>query len=393
MSLTLITNPGSSSRKYALYEGDVPRLTVTFERTETGIVRCLEVNKEQPHCSEEAASQDNLSDSLPAMLQIARAQGILTDQSAITAVGLRVVAPGAQFARHQVITENFATELAAATSQAPLHVPAVVAELQELRSHLPNATYIAVSDSAFHQSIPKEWRTYSPAAAREHGIERFGYHGLSVASVAAALPGALGSTPARTVVTHVGSGVSVTALQDGVSVFTTMGYTPASGVMMSSRAADLDPGAVAELLAREKLSGAAAHQYLQTRGGFAGLVGETDLRAILHRGATGDQAAKDAYQHFVRDLQHAIAAATVSLGGVDALIFTATAAERNDTIRADVVAGLDCLGLQLDPERNRALHSRAGIVSAADSSAIIAIIPTNELGMMAKICQELLEQN
>ena len=389
MNHTLITNPGSSSKKYALYEGTRRLGAIRYELIADGVVRCVQIDGEQPHCREEGVEIDSLAATLPAALTLLKERGLITNEQGIGTVGLRVVAPGRTFTRHQPITDAYLKELATATTTAPLHVPVILEEITTTQIALPKATILGLSDSAFHQTIPEIERQYSPRAAREYGIERFGYHGLSVASIAAQLPSMFGTPPARTVVAHIGSGVSVTGLEDGQSRSTTMGYTPASGVLMSSRATDLDPGAVVELLDCENISGAEAHQYLQTEGGFVGFTGTADLRSVLGARSAGSREAAAAYKHFITDIQRAIACATITLGGIDALVLTATAVERNSDLRADIIAGLNPLGLALADEINHSTHSRNGIISHTDSSAPIAIICTDELGMMASLSAQL----
>jgi acetate kinase len=164
-----------------------------------------------------------------------------------------------------------------------------------------------------------------------------------------------------------------------------MGYTPASGLIMSTRAGDVDPGALITLLDDKKLSGSDAQEYIQTEGGLYGLTGSADLRQVLLMADREDGTAQNALQLYVEGIQSAIASAIIHLQGIDALVLTATVSERNSEIRQKIIAGLAPVGLHISEMLNERVSSSARLISDPDTSVPIAVIPTNEMGEMARI--------
>ncbi len=385
MDTTITINPGSASKKYALYQGESLVLTVLFERTGDGFGRCVEVNGTRQHC--EATTPTAYETSLREVLEIALREGVITAYSEITRVGLRVVAPGSYFTEHRVIDGVFEERLKALTESAPLHIPPVIEEFEQAKSHIPNVRVIGVSDSEFHRTIPSYARTYSIPSddTKRYDVYRFGYHGLSVGSVVGEVKTLLGRIPDRMVVCHIGSGVSVTALKQGVSVDTTMGFTPASGLMMGTRAGDIDPGALFHILRKKGIGGKEAEHYVNESGGLKGILGQSDLRIALDRMARGEQEAIEAVRMYMYRIQKAISAYGATLGGFDALIFTATAAERNPLVRSLVCDGLQGLRMTLDQHRNEETLGRSGILSPEGSEVTIAVVNTNEMREIARI--------
>lgn len=388
MDAILVVNPGSSSKKYALYFGDRAVFTAKYELTAAGFAVCTEVNKERQLC--EGIASEQFSSALTDVLARAIASGVIRDELEITRVGVRVVAPGTRFTRHELITPEFLAALTGAAPRAPLHTPLMLAEIAAVQQAVPRAQCYAVSDSAFHTTIPA-WRTcYSLKGTLEADVRRFGYHGLSVASVARRLDLVFGDVPHdRIVVLHVGNGVSATALRAGESVATTMGFTPGSGLLMGSRAGDLDPGALIYMLELMGKSGAAAHELIQTTGGFKGMTGVSDIRSVLEREAQRDPAAVTALRLFVEGLQEAILKFTVPLGGLDAVVVTGTALERNGALRGRILEALPFNLVTLDRMFEDDPLSVSRVISTKDSTVAAAVIPTDEMGEVARVVNSL----
>lgn len=389
MGVTLVINPGSSSKKYAWYQDGQRVLTVAYERTSDGI----EVSTEHRGVRQpiEHLGPDTYREALDRTLKKAAALELVSEAEPLAAVCIRIVAPGSYFQQHVRITDEYVARLKQVEAAAPLHVPHMLAEIETVRAALPQVPFVAASDSAAHASMPSVARTYSipPEDTRQYDLYRFGYHGLSVASVTRRLPAFLGSKPSRVIVAHVGSGVSVTAFREGQSVDTSMGFAPGTGVMMASRAGDVDTGALLELMRVKHLQLIDCHAYLQTRGGLAGLAGDSDLRRVLERRANGDEAAAAAIEQFAYLLRKQIGAYVAALGGIDALVLTATAAERSPLLRQAILGGLDAIGLWLHEEENEACVGRDGIISPADSPAVVAVMRTDEMGEMYRVAQQL----
>lgn len=385
--VTLVVNPGSSSKKYALYRDSVKVFSVRFEHTGEGVGRCMEVAGQQK--TESESTEHVYKEALHSVLTEAKSAGIISSMADITAVGVRVVAPGHLFASHKIANQQFLHDLMTAEQVAPLHVAPTVEELQAAMKLLAHAKIVAVSDSAFHSTVPEHRYTYSLKGATEKGIRRFGYHGISVGSIMTQLPQLFAELPKKVIVAHIGSGVSVTAVEYGKSVYTTMGYTPASGLIMGTRSGDIDPGALISYLATESLAGKQAHAFIQTNGGLRGLTGQNDIRQVLLQEERGVAVAERAMKAFLEDIQKAIASAHVLLGGAEALVLTATAMERNEELRKRLLTGLAPIGFYISDMHNERAATGARFISDLDTSIPVAVIPTDEMGEMARIATAL----
>jgi acetate kinase len=187
------------------------------------------------------------------------------------------------------------------------------------------------------------------------------------------------------VVCHIGSGVSVSAIKNGAGVETTMGYSPVSGIPMGTRASDLDPGALLEIIRRKKMSPSEAVVYLNKDGGLLGLSGDGDIRRLLDRRAKGDMAATTALDIFAYHIQKAIAASTVALQGMDVLVLTGTAALRSSELRALITSHLAYLGVDIDTNRNDVLVGKEGVISIHNAEVKVVVMRTDEMREMARI--------
>ena len=387
MDITLVINPGSASKKYAFFREGKRILSVSFEHVGEGYGKCLEIDGTRQQC--ESATAHTFESAIEEVLTIAKREGVISDSNEITRVGIRIVAPGTFFETHREVDEVYMRNLTNMADAAPLHIPHTITEITALKKILPKVICIGVSDSAFHSTIPEYVRRYSiPRKDREtFDVYRFGYHGLSVSSVLKKSTQMLGTCNERIIVCHVGSGVSVTAVQGGKSIDTTMGFSPTSGLMMSSRAGDLDSSALLYLMKKKNLSPEEAEVYITKQGGFTGALGQSDLRIILDRRARGDHEAQMAIDMFVYHIRKTIGAYVTILGGIDTLIFTGTASERNPLVRAYICKGLEALGIILDVKANDELMGRQGPLNAEKSTAKIIVIHTNEMEEIAR-CAE-----
>ena len=282
------------------------------------------------------------------------------------AVGHRIVHGGDRFREPVVVDDDVVAALEGLVPLAPLHNRPAVDALHEARDALPDAPHVAVFDTAFHSTIPDEAATY--ALPREWGIRRFGFHGLSVQWSAERVP------VGRLVVCHLGGGSSVTAVLDGRSVDTTMGFTPLEGVPMTTRSGSVDPGALLYVQRERGLSPDELDHALNFESGLAALSGTTgDLREVLDAGEAG----RLAFDVFVHRVAAAVAAMAASLGGLDALVFTAGIGERSATTRAAISRRLAFLGVQLDEEANASATPDAKL-SALGSRVAVHVIAARE---------------
>lgn len=356
-----------------------------FERTGHSYEVCTEQDGQQQKC--EGVTGEEFLSSLHQVLDRYLQTRLLTNLQEITTVGVRLVAPGTFFQSHRIIDDVFIHKLREREPAAPLHIPHTITEIEIARRELPHARCIAVSDSAFHHTLPSEARNYSIEVqdTEQFDIHRFGYHGLSVASVLRRYRELRGELPARVVVCHVGSGVSMTAVKDGVSIDTTMGFGPDSGLVMGTRAGDLDAGALLELMRVKNIRSFDTLAYIQSRGGLRGLSGEADFRFILERVAQQDASATQALRHFVYQFHKKLGSLQMALGGIDALILTATAAERSTSLRHSLLSTLSWFGVHLDAVRNESLISHDGIITHDTSPITVMVVRTKETEEMYRV--------
>ncbi len=379
MAITLIVNPGSTSRKYALYRDGEVLASLIIEQAPDGVAACLSMVGGIETC--ESWVSDTLEGAVEPALTRFIEKGVIGNVGAITQIGVRVVAPGVQFAKHQVVTETYVRDLEHVAYLVPIHIPLVLSELQQLQEVLPQVPVVAVSDSAFHQTQSAAFTTISLG---DETLRRYGYHGLSFSSVVRKLQVQQGGVPARVIVLHVGGGVSVCALKDGKSIATSMGFTPASGMLMGTRGGDVGADALAGYMYTHDIGPVEALEILYRGAGFKAVAGISDLRLLLERAAQGDDAAMLARDAFIEQVAVWVAAHVVRLGGLDAMVLTATALIRNPELRARLLQKLQLFGVSVDVERNEVLIGKEGCIETSGSVPIY-VLKTDEMGEMEKV--------
>lgn len=283
----------------------------------------------------------------------------LAEAPPVEAVAHRVVHGGARFHAPVSIDDGVRRELEELAELAPLHMAPALEAIDEALRALPGVLHVAVFDTAFHATIPEEAFTYAvPQRWRDQwGIRRYGFHGLSVAWAAERVP-----VP-RLVVCHLGGGCSVTAVLDGRSVDTTMGFSPLEGVPMATRPGSIDPEILLYLLRHEYLSADEIEHALEHESGLLGLGGSARVEELE---ASPEPGARLALAVFAHQVAGAAARMAASLGGLDAIVFTAGVGERSALVRRDICARLDHLGVELDPGLN------AAAVPDADVAAVVS---------------------
>jgi acetate kinase len=301
----------------------------------------------------------------------------------VAGVAHRVVHGGLSFRNPVLIDDEVEAKLAAVTELAPLHNTPALIEIRKARVQLPELPHVAVFDSAFHATMPEEAATYAlPAKVRnEWGIRRFGFHGLSVQWASERV------SAARLVVCHLGGGCSVTAVFDGKSVDTTMGFTPLEGVPMATRPGSVDPGALLYLL-RHHLKLDDLDRVLEHESGLTGLSGWSGDVAELER--SDDPAARVALEVFAYRVATAIGAMAVALAGLDALVFTAGIGEHSARVRSDICSRLGFLGIELDARANESARPDA-IISTEGALSQVIVLRAREDAIAARAARELLQ--
>jgi acetate kinase len=316
------------------------------------------------------------------------------DLAAVRAVGHRVVHGGSRFFAPTLITDAVVAEVQRLAELAPLHNPANVIGIEVARKDFPDVPHVAVFDTAFFHSLPSAAATYAidHGVATRYGIRRYGFHGTSHQYVSGETAAALGRDPAElnTIVLHLGNGAAASAVRGGVAVETSMGLTPLEGLVMGTRSGDIDAGVLFHLDRAAGMGVEQLDELLNRRSGLKGLSGVNDFRELLQRRAAGGasgEAAALAYDVYIHRLRKYVGAYLAVLGRVDAIAFTAGVGEHVPDVRADALAGLDGLGIAVDPHRNR-IGTGARIISTDASRTTVLVVPTNEELAIARAAWE-----
>ena len=395
MGLFLVTNPGSSSRKYALYsQGEFElqqKATINIETSDKGLICTVHIGESDGQTQSIAFT--DIADSALHVESIMRAASILNESEQLNAIAVRVVAPGSYFMRDHVVDDEFMQQFTAAKALAPIHITNVLHEIELLQKAHPHTKIVGISDSSFHSTKPSYAWNYGIDLhdADTHDIKRFGYHGLSVQASIDALWG-MGKLPPKVIVCHLGSGSSITAVFHGRSLDTTMGYSPLEGVLMATRSGNIDPIATKILRNKLGLNEDQMEEYLNRQGGLLGLGGSSDIRELIEREANGDHLAHLALNTLVHTYHKAIGGMMAALGGADMIVFTGTVGERSAILRKRIVAHLTFADFLLDGPTNEALLNpeKPTFISKKAQSKPIIVIPTNESLQIAKRASVLL---
>lgn len=388
MNAVLVVNSGSSSIKYQVIdERSGARLAQGLvERIgESGRGRVVYKGT----AGDSATEQDipDHSAAFAAIVEEFRAAGTPIDELGIVAVGHRVVHGGSDFIAPTLIDDAVAERILELAELAPLHNPGHYAAIVAARAVFPELPHIAVFDTAFHQSMPERAYTYAldRDLAADHGIRRYGFHGISHQVVSRRAASHLGMPleSLKQIVLHLGNGASICAIDGGRSVDTSMGLTPLEGLVMGTRSGNIDAGAIFHLL-RRGVSVDEVDEQLNKRAGFLGMTGSNDFRDVRAAAASGDEAANLAIEVYVHRARHYLGAYLAVLGGTDTVVFTAGLGENGPDLRELICAGFEWCGLKLDPSRNAATGSGARVISADESAITVLVVPTDEEAEIAQ---------
>jgi acetate kinase len=318
---------------------------------------------------------------------------IILNKEEISGIGMRIVAPGIYFQKNGLIDKEYIKKLYEAKKKAPLHLEAEIEEIERLRKFFElsgkglfgqrkKIKMIGISDSAFHFDMPEKAKKYaiSLELARKYEIYRYGYHGISIRSILNKLK-SKEQLPCNVVICHIGGGVSITAIKDGKSIDTSMGFTPLEGVAMANRVGDIDSGAIIYMSEILRMDGKKLRQYLNKECGLFGLSDRksADVRDLLKFESEGDNNSKLALDIYAYKIQKQIGACTVALGGIDKVIFSGTVGERSFKMRKRICEGLSFLGIKLDEDINNSVEGVDGVVSSIDSKVKIEVVKTDEM--------------
>lgn len=371
----LIINLGSSSKRYALFINDVESIHAHFKKQHNDFIVTIQNSLGIKTIT---IPKRSFVHSLSYFL------GLLKNQESVK-IGIRVVAPGIYFTQNRLVDAKYQKELKKAQKIAPLHIELLLSEIEQCKKLLPNIPLIGISDSAFHTTIPQYAKVYAlPLQVTEkYDIYRFGYHGISMQSVMRKINHLLGRIPSNIIVCHLGSGSSITAIKNGKSIDTSMGFTPLQGIPMGTRIGDIDPGILPYLAQKMELSFEQLNNYLNTKCGMLGISGETsDMQKLLELAETGNLPAKLALEVYSYSIKKYIGAYCAALGGLDLLVFTGGIGENSPRIRSLVCKDLTFLNISVNPKKNSALIKQDVFIENTGSIKV-GIIVTNEMHEIA----------
>ena len=321
--------------------------------------------------------------------------GCIKDLKEIEAVGHRVVHGGEKFNKSVLITSEVKDMIIRCAELAPLHNPANLKGIEAIEKTLPGVPQVAVFDTAFHQTMPDYAYMYALPYElyKEYAIRRYGFHGTSHRYVSARVCEYLGVNAAgkKIVTAHIGNGGSCAAVMDGKSVDTSMGLTPVEGLMMGTRAGDLDLGAATYIMDKEHLTTTEFNTLVNKKSGLLGVSGvSSDARDIDAAIKAGNERADLARKMFIYRVKKYIGAYAAAMNGVDIIVFTGGIGENDAYIRGEIAKGFTYLGAELDEQKNAGIHGDEAVISTPESKVTICVIPTDEELMIASDTQALI---
>ena len=387
----LVVNSGSSSIKYRLFDMDNETVLAKGLIERIGIEGSKishyptgkETLKKEIEIPDHRKGIEILIESL-----LNDKYGVLTSISEISAVGHRVVHGGEKYSGSVLINEDVINTLNEYTELAPLHNPANILGIKVCQELLPDIPQVGVFDTAFHQSIPEQAFLYGLPYYyyKKYRIRRYGFHGTSHKYVAQKASEMLGQNinELKIISCHLGNGSSITAVKEGKSIDTSLGFGTISGVIMGTRCGDIDPAIIPYLMEKEKISINEMNDILYRKSGFIGLSEgvSSDMRDLEEESIRENESSKTLDVLFY-GIKKYIGAYTAIMNGLDVLVFTAGIGENSPLLREKVCTDMDFLGIKFDNKKNDGLKGKKAIISADDSKVAVLVIPTNEELMIA----------
>jgi len=390
----LVINCGSSSIKYQLINKinkNERKILARGLLEEIGEANSSQIHYIKGKTIKEKDKITSYAEGLKKILTLLlnKKKGAIKDISEISAVGHRVVHGREDFFHSVLINDEVIKKVKSCISLAPLHNPPNLAGIEAARSLLPELPQVAVFDTVFHQTLPEKAFLYALPYEyyQKYKIRRYGFHGISHHYIASQTAKFLKRPlkKLKIITCHLGNGCSITAIDKGKSIDTSMGFTPLEGLVMGTRCGDVDAAAVLFLMEKENLTTAQVNNLLNKQSGLLGISGiSNDLRKIQKWASKKNQRAKLALEIFIYRIKKYIGAYSAILEGLDALVFSAGIGENEGDIRDKICQGLEFLGIHLDKKKNRISSKVPRFISKENSPAKVLVIPTNEEEMIAE---------
>ena len=385
MKKILVLNSGSSSLKYQLFDVDGENYEVLAKGVADrigiqGAFVTLKIGDNKQTVDVELPTH---TEAIQQVLNLLL-NGPLKSMEELSAVGHRVVHGGEIFKSSALVNEQVIADIEKLSELAPLHNPANALGIRAVAKLLPNVPQVVVFDTAFHQTMEKEAFLYALPAEQytEHKIRRYGFHGTSHAYVAAEAAKLIGKQ-GKIITCHLGNGASISAIENGKCIDTSMGFTPLAGVVMGTRCGDIDPYIPLHIMKTQNKSIEEVNTLMNKQSGMLGICGFSDNRDVESRYLAGEDAAVDAMNVYIHTLLRFIGGYIAVLGGVDAIVFTAGVGENGSIVRKLVIERLAYLGIKLNEENNNK-RGQTLEISTSDSKVRVYVIPTDEELMIAK---------
>ena len=387
----LVINCGSSSLKYQLIDSDTQEVLAKGLCERIGIEGSAIVH--QPGSAPKVKTEADMPDHTAAVRLVLEkltdaSVGVIGSLDEIDAVGHRIVHGGEKFAGSVVITDEVIKEIEKCSDLAPLHNPANLIGIHSCREIMPGVPMVGVFDTAFHQTMPKKAYLYGLPHEyyEQYQVRRYGFHGTSHDFVSERAAQILGKSrdDLKIIVCHLGNGASISAVDHGKSVDTSMGMTPLEGLIMGTRSGDLDPAVIPFLAARLGISAEEVVDICNKKSGVLGLSGlSSDFRDLAEAAAAGNEMAETALETYAYRVGKYIGAYTAAMNGVDVIVFTAGAGENNAEVRKLIGQYIGYLGTNIDEEKNRTRGEEI-VLSDAGAKVVTMVVPTNEELAIAK---------
>ena len=380
----LVINCGSSSLKYQLIDSETEAVLAKGLCERIGIDGRLVYQKAGNDKEITEASMPTHKEAIPMVLEALTNEktGAIKSLEEVNAIGHRIVHGGEKFASSAIITDEMIKAVEECNDLAPLHNPANLIGIRVCSELMPNVPQVGVFDTAFHQTMPAKAYLYGLPIEyyKNYKVRRYGFHGTSHSFVSKRAVEFLGldKDNSKVIVCHLGNGSSISAVQNGKCVDTTMGLTPLEGVVMGTRSGSIDPAIVEYIAKKENLDLAGVMNVLNKKSGLQGMSGvSSDMRDLRAAAAEGNEDAKNAIEVLCYGIAKYVGGYVAAMNGVDAIVFTAGIGENVGMIREKVCSYLGYLGVTIDAKANEAMGEEV-VISGADSKVKVAVIPTNE---------------
>ena len=380
----LVINCGSSSLKYQLIDSETEAVLAKGLCERIGIDGRLVYQKAGNDKEITEASMPTHKEAIQMVLEALTNEktGAIKSLEEVNAIGHRIVHGGEKFASSAIITDEMIKAVEECNDLAPLHNPANLIGIRVCSELMPNVPQVGVFDTAFHQTMPAKAYLYGLPIEyyKNYKVRRYGFHGTSHSFVSKRAVEFLGldKDNSKVIVCHLGNGSSISAVQNGKCVDTTMGLTPLEGVVMGTRSGSIDPAIVEYIAKKENLDLAGVMNVLNKKSGLQGMSGvSSDMRDLRAAAAEGNEDAKNAIEVLCYGIAKYVGGYVAAMNGVDAIVFTAGIGENVGMIRENVCSYLGYLGVTIDAKANEAMGEEV-VISGADSKVKVAVIPTNE---------------